>query len=64
MEKFRAAVGFDCGMDQMVTEQSKTFDTRQEAEDWVDFQMNMDYGQLLPGCRVRQLSKKHKHRLR
>ena len=42
MKKFRAAVGFDSGMDQMVTEQSKTFDTRQEAEDWVDFQMNMD----------------------
>ena len=42
MKKFRAAVGFDSGMDQMVTEQSKTFDTRQEAEDWVDFMMNMD----------------------
>jgi hypothetical protein len=42
MTKFRAAVGYDSGMDQMITDQSKTFDTRQEAEDWVDFMMNMD----------------------
>ena len=42
MENFRAAVGYDCGLDQMVTDKSKVFDTKQEAEDWVEFMMNMD----------------------
>ena len=42
MEKFRAAVGYDCGLDQMITDKSEVFDTEQEAEDWVEFMMNMD----------------------
>jgi len=42
MEKFRAAVGYDCGMDQMITDKSEVFDTEQEAEDWVVFMMEMD----------------------
>jgi len=39
---FRASVGYDCGMDQMITYKSEVFDTKQEAEDWVEFMMNMD----------------------
>jgi hypothetical protein len=39
---FRAAVGYDCGMDQMITDQSQVFDTEQEAEDWIQFMMDMD----------------------
>jgi hypothetical protein len=42
MEKFRAAVGYDCGMNQMITDKSEVFDTEQEAEDWVVFMMEMD----------------------
>jgi hypothetical protein len=42
MEKFRASVGYDCGMDQMITDKSEVFDTKQEAEDWVEFMMDMD----------------------
>ncbi len=39
---FRASVGYDCGMGQMITDKSELFDTKQEAEDWVEFMMNMD----------------------
>jgi len=33
MTRFRAAVGYDCGLDEMITDQSQVFDTVQEAEE-------------------------------
>jgi hypothetical protein len=42
MTRFRAAVGYDCGLDEMITDKSQVFDTEQEAEDWVQFMMDMD----------------------
>ena len=39
--KYEAAVGYDMGMGDMIVDQTQVFETKTEAEDWIEFMLNM-----------------------
>jgi hypothetical protein len=39
--KYKAAVGYDMGMGHMTVDQVQVFETKTEAEDWIEFMFNM-----------------------
>jgi hypothetical protein len=38
---FKAKVGYDAGNGEMFVDQTQVFETKVEAEDWLEFMMNM-----------------------